>query len=169
MMVVVAEDQFVGRRLCGVKYDLLEWENRPEATSVVDTIPKAVILEFDGISLLLRWDLNPPTEQLVMDLDDGSPPGPLVRRTDVSVRWNGFLGAELVAASWAQHETGDGLQPWAVTLTFADVGELVVALGEVVDGALAYIPDSLIVTASRDAARSYRPPAALTSAWTAGV
>lgn len=54
----------------------------------------------------------------------------------------------------------------AVTLAFAEVGELVVALGEVVDGSPSYLPDSLIVTGSRDAALSYRPSAALTPAWT---
>lgn len=158
----------LGSRLQGVKYDLLEWQDEPSPTSIVDTVPKAVILEFDETSVLLRWDLRPPSEQLLFLSSEGVTPGPLVRRVDVSQRWGAFLGARLVAASWAQQETGDGLQPWAVTLAFADAGELVLALGEVVDGSLSYIPDSLIVTASRDAALSYQPPAALTPAWTAG-
>lgn len=166
-MTSITEPQVLGRRLRGVKYDLLEWEEEPDPTSIVDTVPKAVILEFDETSVLLRWDLKPPTEQLVLSRDEGSPAGPLVRRIDVSGRWGAFLGAKLVAASWAQQETGDGLQPWAVTLAFADVGELVVALGEVVGGSLSYIPDSLVITGSRDVALSYQPPAALTPAWTA--
>lgn len=166
-MTSVTERQLLGSGLQGVKYDLLEWEDEPDPRSIVDTVPKAVILEFDETSVLLRWDLRPPTEQLVLLSGEGSVPGPLVRRVDVSERWGAFLGAKLVAASWAQQETGDGLQPWAVTLAFADVGELVVALGEVVDGSLSYIPDSLIMTGSRDVALSYQPPAALTPAWTA--
>jgi hypothetical protein len=169
MTVVVAEDEVVGRRLRGVKYDVLEWEESPALTSIVDTIPKAVILEFAELGVLVTWDLDPPSEQLVMRRSEGSTPGPLARRIDVSMRWKAFLGAEVVSASWAQHETGDGLQPWAVTLMFAGVGELVVALGETVDGDPSYIPDSLIMTASRDVALSYQPRAALTSAWTGDI
>lgn len=165
-MTEVAESQVLGSRLRGVQYDLLEWDDEPVATSIVDAVPKAVILTFDSLSVLLRWDLSPPTERLVMMSDEHSQTGPLVRRVDVSGRWGAFLGAQLIAASWAEQETGDGLQPWAVTLAFAEVGDLVVALGEVVDGFPSYIPDSLIVTASRDVALSYRPSAALTPAWT---
>lgn len=166
-MTFVAELQVLGRRLLGVKYDLLEWEDEPDPTCIVDTVPKAVILDFDVGSFLLRWDLRPPTEQLVILGSQGSSPGPLFRRVDVSKRWSAFLGAKLVAASWAQQLTAGGLQPWAITLAFADVGELVVALGEVVDGSLSYLPDSLIITSSRHAALSYHPRAALTPAWTA--
>lgn len=167
-MTSVGGPRVLGSRLRAVKYDLLEWEDEPDGTSLVDTVPKAVILEFDESSVVLAWDLNPPTERLVMiGSEDPPQPGPLVRRVDVSERWDVLLGATLVGISWAQQETGDGLHPWAVTLAFADAGELVVALGEALDGSPSYLPDSLIVTASRDAALSYRPLAALTPAWTA--
>jgi hypothetical protein len=166
-MMAIVQRQILGSRLRAVKYDLLEWEGLPDPTSSVDAIAMAVILQLDEMSVLLRWDLHPPTERLVIVSGEHSQLAPLVRRVDVSERWGAFLGAKVVAASWAQQETGDGLQPWAVTFSFADVGELVVALGEVVDGSPSYIPDSLIMTASQDAALSYRPLAALTPAWTA--
>ena len=166
-MTEVVGSQVLGSRLRGVQYDLLEWEDEPVATSIIDVVPKAVILTFDNLGVLLRWDLNPPIERLVMVSDEHSQAGPLVRRVDVSGRWGAFLGAQLIAASWAEQETSDGLQPWALTLAFAEVGELVVALGEVVEGSPSYLPDSLIVTASRDVALSYRPSSALTPAWTA--
>lgn len=165
-MTTVADLQLLGRPLRGIQYDLLEWEEEPDAAATVDAVPKAVVLKFGELNVLLTWDLRPPTEQLVMLTAEPSQPSPLTRRVDVSERWGTFLGAKLVGTSWAQQETGDGLQPWAVTLAFAGAGELVVALGEVVDGSPSYIPDSLIVTASRDAALSYRPPATLAPAWT---
>ncbi|MFD3403742.1 hypothetical protein ACFWUU_23865 [Kribbella sp. NPDC058693] len=93
-------------------------------------------------------------------------PGPLKRRLDVSRRWSAFLGAQVVGIYWTEQETTDGFQPWAVTLDFEGVGELVIALGELVDGVPTYLPDSLIVTASQDVARSYKPPASPTPAWT---
>ena len=102
-----------------------------------------------------------------MLIDTGPVVSGLVHRFDVSERWQGLLGARLIGASWSDHETGDGVQPWAVTLEF-DIGELVVALGEVIDGRPSYLPDSLVVTANRRLALDYRPPAALTPAWTSG-
>jgi hypothetical protein len=168
-MTGVAEAELLGRRLTAVQYEIFEWEDEPVPTSIVDAVPKAVILTFEGLTVLLRWDLRPPTEQLVLLKDGRSIAGRLTQRVDVSRRWGAFLNAKLVAASWASQETGDGIQPWAVTLAFAGAGELVVALGEVVNGCLSYIPDSLIVTASRDVGLSYRPPAALAPAWTSNA
>lgn len=167
-MTTVAESKVLGRRLRGVQYDLFEWDDAPDATVSVDTVPKAVILVLDELSVVLTWELRPPAEQLTMAVLGGMYPDPalLFRRLDVSRRWSAFLGAELVSTSWAEQETGDGVQPWAVTLVFAGVGTLVVALGEVLDGSPSYIPDSLVVTASRDVACAYRPPAALSAALT---
>jgi len=164
-MTAVDMSHLLGRRLAGVHYDVLSWEDEPLASSAVDQVPMAVTLSFDRLRVQLRWDLRPPIERLVI-LTDVAEPGPLTRRIDVSRRWGAFLGSQLVAASWAEQETADGYQPWAVTFAFENVGELVVALGELVDGTPTYLPDSLIVTASREAAVSYQPVASATPAWT---
>jgi len=155
-----------GNRLTGVQYDLFEWESVPLPTSVFDAVPKAVILSLNDESVILQWDLEPPIERLIAGRLERDQPAPLVRRVDVSGRWHAFIGAQLVGVSWADHSTSEGLYPWAVTLGFGDVGELVVALGELIGGSPTYIPDSLLVTGSREAARAYRPPAALMPAWT---
>ncbi|WP_432880555.1 hypothetical protein ACQPYH_35480 [Kribbella sp. CA-245084] len=126
----------------------------------------AVLLTFDASHALLRWDLRPPVEQLVVLSNEPDEPRPLTRRVDVSRRWTAFLGAQLIGASWADQETTDGLQPWAITLAFEGTGDLVIALGELVNGIPTYLPDSLIVTSSRDVALCYRPPASLTPSWT---
>ena len=51
-------------------------------------------------------------------------------------------------------------------LAFGDVGELVIALGDIDQGKIRYMPDSLLVTESRLSALSYQPQAALSPAWT---
>jgi len=159
----------LGTRLKGVGYDLFEWEEVPSAKAFADVVPMAILLEFDETSALLKWDLDPPSEQLTILWDEIPLPGPLIRRVDVSKRWGPFLDETLLTATWAQHETGDGWQPWAVTLAFSNGSELVVALGEMIGGSPSYLPDSLIITASREISRSYQPKAALTPAWTAPV
>jgi len=162
----VVEADLLGRRLTGVRYDMFAWDDLPTAESSVDAVPMAVILSFNGLNICLRWNLEPPSEQLVMLTETDLSSGPLVRRVDVSERWHDLLNAQLVRASWAEHETGEGVQPWAVTFDFARAGGLVVALGELIDGLPSYLPDSLLVTADRDVALRYRPPGALTPAWT---
>lgn len=165
-MTATKQPHLLGRRLTAVHYDLLAWDAEPSVDSTVDEVAMAVLLTFDTSRLLLRWDLRPPVEQLVVLSNEPDEPKPLTRRADVSRRWTAFLGAKLIGASWADQETTDGLQPWAITLAFEGAGELVIALGELLDGIPTYLPDSLIVTASRDVALSYRPPASLTPAWT---
>lgn len=165
-MTAVDQVHLLGSRLTGVHYDLLEWEAEVPVDSALDEVPKAVLLAFDRLDVLLRWELRPPIEQLLMLSNQDAQPGPLFRRVDVSRRWVAFLGAQVVGASWAEQETCDGLQPWAVTISFDGARELVVALGELVDGVPTYLPDSLIVTASREVALSYWPPASPTPAWT---
>lgn len=164
-MTAVDLSRLLGSQLTGVQYDILEWEVEPAADSTVDQVPKAVTLTFDGLRVQLRWDLRPPIERLVM-VTGAQPLGPLTRRIDVSKRWEALLGSRLVGVSWAEQETPDGFQPWAVTLAFSGGGELVVALGELIEGTPTYIPDSLIVTSSREDAIAYRPPASPTPAWT---
>lgn len=165
-MTAIDKSDLLGSRLAGVHYDLLEWEDEPAARSILDQVSKGVILAFDTLSVLLRWDLRPPVERLVMVSNENRQAGPLTRRVDVSLRWKELLGSQVVGVSWSEQETSDGLQPWAVTFALADAGELVVALGELVNGIPAYLPDSLIVTASREAGLSYMPSASLMPAWT---
>lgn len=156
----------VGGHLTRVYYDLFVWNAAPHDDSILDEVPLAVILGFDTQDVILRWDLRPPVEQLVSLKVEESVPGPSIRHIDVSGRWSPFLGSQLIGVSWAEQETSDGFQPWAVTLMFGVVGELVIALGELMNGVPTYIPDSLIVTASRRAALSYQPTASPTPAWT---
>lgn len=164
-MTEILDTHLVGRCLVSLRYEVLDWEVQPDASAKIDAVAMAVIMDFEGCSVAFRWDLRPPTEQLVVVASESVGVGRRARRIDVSRRWSTFVGAELVAARWSYHETGEGLQPWAVTLSFAGVGDLVVALGELVAGSPSYLPDSLIITASEDLAREYQPRAALEPAW----
>ena len=165
-MVAFDPLSLVGQALRSIHYDLLAWEPMPSEASAVDEVSMGVLLGVEEFQVMLRWELRPPVERLAAFDGRRLAPAPLARRFDVSARWAAFIGARISDVSWSEQLTEGGLQPWAVTLAFAEAGELVVALGEVVDGHLSYIPDAMVVTARREVASAYRPPASRTPAWT---
>lgn len=166
-MTLELHSSIVGRRLTGLFYDLFNWSPLPSRSSAVDAVPMGVILRFENSeSATFRWVLHPPVERLALVRSEDYPPGPLVRRVEVSSRWSQFVGTEATDLSWSQQRIGDDLLPWAATLAFGSAGELVVALGELAGGEPSYLPDSLLVTASHLSAASYWPSAALSAAWT---
>lgn len=55
--------------------------------------------------------------------------------------------------------------PWSCRLVFRSGQSLVIALGELGRQGITYIPDTLVVTATREVAESYRPIRAWDHAW----
>ncbi len=85
---------------------------------------------------------------------------------DVSTRWQHLLGQCIVAESESRQFTPSGEAVWARNFHFDSGARIVIALGELIDGRVSYIPDSLVVTDSPTAAYAYRPSAASSPAWT---
>lgn len=56
-------------------------------------------------------------------------------------------------------------RPWSVRLEFANGTSVVIALGEVADDRLSYMPDSIAVIFDEDMARAYEVAEARSSAW----
>lgn len=56
-------------------------------------------------------------------------------------------------------------RPWSFRLEFVNGTSVVIALGEVVDGRLSYMPDSIAVIFDADMARTYEVAEARSSAW----
>lgn len=159
-------DRVEGRTLVGITYVGLPWDSGPSDTDSVDVVNRAVVLDFDGVRLAVRWDLRPPIECLVVEnFDPSSTKAPLTTTRDVSHRWRSVIGGALIAHDWGWQEVESGREAWALSLRLGNAQTLFVALGELIDGAPTYMPDSLVVTASERIARAYRPPAALSIPW----
>lgn len=76
------------------------------------------------------------------------------------------MGAQVAGQRLSLQETEWGTEPWACRVDFDNDSHLVIALGELTgDGEIVYVPDSLVITGSEAAARSYRPPDASSAAW----
>lgn len=163
---MIAEDDLLGARLQKISYYLFEWEEPPQPGQDVDEATMGVALSFDRLEVALTWRLEPPNiERLEIHEPHRMSDAPLIREVDVSARWSNLIGMRVIAASWALHETNDGMQPWALTFAFEGSDGLLVALGEIVDGHPTYLPDSLVVTSSRDVGLSYRPSSSACAAW----
>lgn len=162
-------DRVEGRPLVGITYLGLPWDPTPADTQLVDVVNRAVVLDFDGLRLAVRWDLRPPVERLAVEsYGESSAVAPLTTSHDVSHRWRSVIGGVLNAHAWGWHEVESGTEVWAVALRFSNAQTLFIALGELVEGAPIYLPDSLVVTASERIAKAYRPRAALNIPWDEG-
>ena len=150
-----------------IAYEVVEWDLLPPARLGFDQVSIAVILEFaEGDPFTLRWRVREPFECLTTSDWSESDPTPRTRVLDVSQRWNHLLGARVVDQHVAVQETDWGAQPWSLRLVFDESRALVVCLGELTPaGEATYLPDSLLVTDSREDASVYRPRAAATNAW----
>lgn len=155
----------LGDVLSSVDYELLSWEEAPSSGAHVDEVAMAVTLHW-GTSPATRihWNSGLWNEGLVQGGPGEADPSPEVTITDVSERWGGLIGERLTACTFS-HSTPPSDLPWAINLRFASGAYLVIALGELLDGQPSYMPDSLLVIGSREAAVSYSHPAALGTAW----
>jgi len=155
----------VGDVLVGIHYELTRWETPPSSESPVDEV---------WVALTLHWQASPATriscsadtqrEGLVSGGPREGDPGPDTETTDVSERWHCLMGKRLEEYSFS-HSDSPTFLPWAVKLRFASGEHLIISLGELLPDGPGYMPDSLLVTDSREVAHALRPQAALGTAW----
>jgi hypothetical protein len=132
----------------------------------VDTVE----LEFDtGCVVRIRWAMAGADEGLDVELDPDPPNGSGLQVIDVggTASWAALLGQPVTHVRSAWHVLSDAGTTllWAISIRTEGGGEASIALGEVLDGAPVYLPDSLVVLFSSAEAEAYRQPASTTSAW----
>lgn len=155
----------VGDTLRGVQYELLSWESMPLIREVADEVSMAVTLEWRQASpTRVSWSSIFECEGLVLGGPEAYDPSPQVEIVDVSNRWSSLIGDRLADCHLA-HAQPPAELPWAMNLHFASGSHLVIALGELIPGGPAYIPDCLLITDSQEFARGFAPIAALGTAW----
>ncbi len=108
-------------------------------------------------STRIHWNSDAWNEGLVQGGPGEADPSPKVTITDVSERWRGLIGERLTACTFSHSDPPSDLR-WAMNLHFASGANLVIALGELLDGQPSYMPDTLLVIGSRETAESYSPP-----------
>lgn len=150
----------IGDTLVGVQYELLSWEGEPSREEAVDQVSMAVRLVWEGTApMRVTWSSDVESEGLAFGDPGPADPSPEVRIVDVSSRWRSLMGDRLSVCSFSHAEPPADL-PWAMNLHLASGRHLLIALGELLSEELVYIPDPLVVTDSREVARSYAPRAA---------
>jgi len=153
-----------------VLYGKSDWDGWLPRCEGFDAATASVTLDFGAtVPYTLRWRAREPFECLTTRPQDDDGLALLTRTVDVSGRWGGVLGAQVVAQHLAWRATESGLQPWSSRLDFDNGRRLGVCLGELsAEGVPSYLPDALLVTGSEEHATAYRPPGALASAWCDG-
>lgn len=158
-----------GLRIHGIHYDVHAFEV-PSSASAAFEGASAVSIDFGPAGVArFHWRFHYPNyEDLwIGPAMVGEPQRAF--RVDRTARWE-LAGATLQGHAVARQETDGGgpgvLTPCACRLDFDGDRHLVIALGErTEDSLITYLPDSLIITDSREIACSYRPLAARETAW----
>lgn len=129
------------------------------------------LLMSDGDVVTLMWQLDGICAALGVVAGSGHDAGltELVESYDVSTipMWATLLGRPVtdVGVAWHSSDFGCPATPWAFRFGVGGRRRFVVALAEVRDGRLSYIPDNIVVIFDDDLAHSYRCVGSATSSW----
>ena len=145
----------IGEQLVKVEYEMFDYDDYPESTSVVDDVSMAVYLEWSDLSRArLGW--RTPGYWYEEGLMVGGLRNPNADIVDMSRRWSFLLGLPLETLSFSYTPYSPPLV-WAINFGFEGDINLIVALGQIQDNEVTYMPNNLIVTASQERAHNYRP------------
>jgi hypothetical protein len=127
------------------------------------------LLFVDGSVLRIRWAMAGRDEGIAVTL--ASLPLEADRLASVNLSqvspWSGLIGHVVtqVRVAW-QQLAPDGLELlWAISLRSSGGLDACIALGEIVEQSVDYIPDSLVAICSAKVAHDYHNPASRTTAW----
>lgn len=129
------------------------------------------LLMRSGSTLRISWATPGSDEGLAIDMFDT--PSPPADRTidclDVTNRdeWRRYVDRpiEAVAVAFYSYDGISDDRPWSIRLGFASDRNVVIALGEVIDDAVSYIPDNLVVIFDEVHAHAYRVVDSRSSSW----
>lgn len=164
----------VGERLSSVRYVApagAGWENYSDLEHVHEVEMGVELLMDSGLLLELSWSTPGLKEGLSLTL---GPVGQhaaneLVSVIDVSdhVAWSGVVGhlVEAVAVSFRSHSDDSSTRPWSFRVGTSGGPGVTVALGEVRERALHYMPDNIVVIFDETRARAYQIPGSFQPAW----
>lgn len=157
-------------RIAGVNYWCLEVEpfigHASDGTDVHEVIAVDLALS-NGMLLRITWAQLGEREGLFLEMDPVGAPGLVAARVTASEMppWVDLIGEELIEIRMASQQAADGKLLWSLGADFAGGKSVTVALGEVTESGVAYVPDSLVVLHGEEAPSEYRVQSATTSAF----
>lgn len=126
-----------------------------------------VELDLDGAFLRFGWRLDGVDERLAVEWgSDAEVEAGVV--SSAAGDWHGLIGEAIDGLRVSTHVSDESLPPsiWAITLECRDRRSVTIALGELDENDKpVYLPDSIVLIFDRNEAKSFRPPAAIESAW----
>lgn len=131
----------------------------------VHEVDMEIVLRFENsVDLVITWAMEGPIQGLDVERLAGATgwATPRVSRDNVTdmPEWKPLTGrrVEEVGVAWHESEEGPEETLWSLRLSFGEAGSVVVALGQVREGRVRYMPDEFIVIFDEDLARSYFSP-----------
>jgi len=162
-----------GRQLAGVRYRSAPCSRWPDGSSLseIHEVDMDVILVLnDGNTAVISWAMDGLVEGLGLQIWTDSDAMTLRNdQTEVSAtpEWRPLVGETVDAVGGAWHVPNEGCPDtlWAIRLSLSGGSSVAVGLGEVEDDVVQYQPDALVVLFGEAAARRYRAPASVESAF----
>ena len=164
----------VGERLVAARYAVpagVSWEGYGGLEHVHEVDMGVELVTESGLVLGLSWSTPGREEGLSLALDRAGecPSNELIDLVDVSGQseWSRVLGrlVEVVGVSFHVHADDSSIRPWAFRIGASGGTSVTVALGEVSDNVLRYMPDNIVVIFDEAVAREYQIPSSSQAAW----
>lgn len=163
-----------GSRIVGVRYLVpagARWPDGREDGLVHEVDHGVELVMADGSALSVQWEMHGEDEflSIVPTLISESRPRGLIdafSATEVP-EWIGILERTItgIGVAWQMPNAGRPASVWAIRIDLDGGRSFVIALGEIREGILAYLPDSVVVLFDREDAEAYRINGSDTSAW----
>lgn len=164
----------VGNRIVEVDYLVSAgsaWPDGRESGRIHEVDHGVKFTMADGSRLQMRWEMEGEYELLAVDFSAHVEPdsGGLIDAFEVSAtpEWMRFVERTVVSLGVARHVLAvDAPEPlWAVRFDFEGNESVVIALGEVRGGRLAYLPDAVVVLFDERDAQTYSHQGSRGSSW----
>lgn len=161
-----------GRRVVGGRYRSApgsSWPNGNSAEATHEVDMDVTILLDDGTSAVVSWAMHGLVEGIDLRVRRSSDRVLEIDETDVTAtpEWRSLVNHVIaeVAAAWHVPNEGCPHTLWAVRLSFSEGSTIALALGEIETDIVQYQPDALVVLFDEKAARAYKPPASVDTAY----
>lgn len=164
----------IGERLVSAQYAVpasAGWKNHSDLDHVHEVDMGVNLVTKSGLTLELSWSTPGREEGLALALDRTGEctSNELIDLVDVGgkLEWSGIIGHSIksVGISFYVHADDSSVRPWSFRIEVSDAPSVTIALGEVSDNTLHYMPDNLLVIFDETIAQWYLIPDSPQSAW----
>jgi hypothetical protein len=127
------------------------------SSALIHEVDLSVVLDFDGIQLRVDWAQSGSDEGLALQFNSDVPSEWVWNEVRTEPGWASIIGSELIAIDlfWHHAESVASKTVLGIRFRLSSGRSVTIALGEIYEDQLSYIPDNLVVAFADSVATTY--------------